>query len=774
MANSNSDDELILLQTPPPSPPALIVLGGTPSYPNVSQALDSRTPTRKRRRVEEQPRNAWSKRTKLEDSEPANESEHEISWDEAADALLLGGKPDGDPPPMRCAEQTGDTGAITPGYAAFCDLIVEDGGAFYQITEDLFVSSGWDPERKSLKASWHHLQRSIIGDSQVVVCQCPLARNSDSGVCVHTRFLDEEGQEHFPAEQDHFDSASDATLFSRQETGEDTWLNVFSCCLQNARSLNGRVIIEHLGTNNGAGKWTCSKDSGTLHCLHIHKCRNLLQKLLRVDPSARHRAGENEFEAAGSVETANPIPTFEARGTRFQQAISHLPVLAPTWASLTSDPVLYQRSAPAAPPEIIKLTETSSCLCTKPRYRFQLAAPTLSQSCIVYGLSSSSRVTIELQRCQNPRCSHRFIGPDCRELGIFNYNNQRLFTHELLDEYTSAYTSSETPFSAWVSVVSRRYALHNSTHTFPSPDIFRSAWFMYVSLQYLDNSMICPRCGPNPDTTIWDGVTLAFNKKHLLSSLEPPTVSQLHSFERKSTRYLPGQQLISASKLRRMMRSVLVGPPLTKTELDKLMQATPVAESEDEEDDEDHDEETETAPVLNPRGKKALEKARKTFLERLEMLPMVVEGLKVVDEGVSRLFDKCFGPLSVLNTRPTADVYHRFFLQLAAEESVLQFAPPGVFSTLQAFLDNPNRLTGSALSEVPALHEVLAHERAQLNGNISEEIIHTSRWLLARGRAVFNALVREPAQLPGITQVYEKSWKEASELLHIAYFLTQL
>jgi hypothetical protein len=39
--------------------------------------------------------------------------------------------------------------------------------------------------------------------------------------------------------------------------------------------------------------------------------------------------------------------------------------------------------------------------------------------------------------------------------GVFNFNNRILFTHDLLDEYTSAYTSSETPFVGWVATVSR-------------------------------------------------------------------------------------------------------------------------------------------------------------------------------------------------------------------------------------------------------------------------------------------------------------------------------
>ncbi|KAJ7225309.1 hypothetical protein GGX14DRAFT_348979, partial [Mycena pura] len=164
--------------------------------------------------------------------------------------------------------------------------------------------------------------------------------------------------------------------------------------------------------------------------------------------------------------------------------------------------------------------------------------------CTVYGLYRAWATSIELQACPNSRCRHQLIGPDGREHGIFNYNNQKLFTHDLLDEYTAAYTSSETPFSAWVSVLSWRYELHSGAHSFVTAEVFRCVWFAYVKLQYLEGSMMCPRCGPSPENTIWDGVTLAFNRKHLLPTLEPPTTMQSESVKRTTTRYFPKQQLL--------------------------------------------------------------------------------------------------------------------------------------------------------------------------------------------------------------------------------------
>ncbi|KAJ6525796.1 hypothetical protein DFH09DRAFT_1095509 [Mycena vulgaris] len=68
--------------------------------------------------------------------------------------------------------------------------------------------------------------------------------------------------------------------------------------------------------------------------------------------------------------------------------------------------------------------------------------------CVVYTLTKAVRAEIEVQMCHS--CSsgqRRYIG---RDLELFDYNNRTLFTHSLFDEYTSAFTSSETPFVAWV------------------------------------------------------------------------------------------------------------------------------------------------------------------------------------------------------------------------------------------------------------------------------------------------------------------------------------
>ncbi|KAF6757723.1 hypothetical protein DFP72DRAFT_758512, partial [Ephemerocybe angulata] len=143
------------------------------------------------------------------------------------------------------------------------------------------------------------------------------------------------------------------------------------------------------------------------------------------------------------------------------------------------------------------------------------------------------KTDIQLQPCPEcPSIHRRFIGPDLRELGIFNYNNSILVTHELLDEYTIAFTVSETPFTAFVHMVNHRY--RTTGGSFMGEDLFRSVWFAYVVHQAFTDDMHCPHagCGDYPDTVIFDGITLAFGRKHISGSLNPPTTSSSTSIIR--------------------------------------------------------------------------------------------------------------------------------------------------------------------------------------------------------------------------------------------------
>lgn len=233
------------------------------------------------------------------------------------------------------------------------------------------------------------------------------------------------------------------------------------------------------------------------------------------------------------------------------------------------------------------------------------------------------------------------IGPDCRELGVFNYNNRMLFTHDLLDDYTSSYTSSETPFAAWVAGVARRYRdVYMSLDEFPHEDHFRNAWFAYVNLQLLENDMTCTMCGPTPEDTIWDGVKLAFSQKQLLPSIRPPTITHADSPVRAS-RYVSHQQVFvdpidpkESALLRRLVKKVIKGP----------FTALPQSKS---------------ALGDNEEGRKD---PVKPLLDRVQSIPEACARLHNINKSLGDLFTRWFGIAECMEKPP--DEYINFFKQV--------------------------------------------------------------------------------------------------------------
>ena len=293
------------------------------------------------------------------------------------------------------------------------------------------------------------------------------------------------------------------------------------------------------------------------------------------------------------------------------------------------------------PPDVLLLDENSSCFCSEPRPRYSAKLAIQERPCTIYTTTQAYKTKIQLQCCPIcPNLFRRFIGPDPRNVGLFNFNNQILFAHDLLDEYTSAFTSSETPFAAWSVTVSRRYEVHQSMMPFVSEKLFRTVWFAYSRLQCLDTDSNCPECGPDPQDTIWDGVTLAFSQKHMLPSLRPPTTGHPKSLQRQEVRYQTGQQLIKPQSLRKDVRFVIQGRSLA---------ISPDGEISDEGDDEDG---------------QSTSKTKQQLVARVEAIPDVCIKLKLVNGALSELFAKYYGVPALLASKEPPAVYRRLFVQV--------------------------------------------------------------------------------------------------------------
>lgn len=79
---------------------------------------------------------------------------------------------------------------------------------------------------------------------------------------------------------------------------------------------------------------------------------------------------------------------------------------------------------------------------------------------------------------------------------------------------------------------------------------------------------------------------------------------------------------------------------------------------------------------------------------------------------------------------------------------------------LKAFVLNPTQINASALVEIPAIHELLCHEKTL--GPFSDTTVAVCRWILNRGRIILNTLTKgpKPPRIPDGN--LEKPWMEVS------------
>lgn len=199
----------------------------------------------------------------------------------------------------------------------------------------------------------------------------------------------------------------------------------------------------------------------------------------------------------------------------------------PSWAALDTDNSLYPRPPPfRSGIQLLKLDDTRACCACLDGGRtfYDPNLPKVVKTCTIYTLSRAYEAEIELQKCPScPQTRRRYIGPETRELGLFNFNNSSLYSHELLEEYVSAFTLSETPFDPWAKHIGRRYTTDAGSLPFVEGKTFRAVWCAYARLLDLEGDMTCRRCGETPENIIWDGVTLAYAKRLVTKDLRPPT-----------------------------------------------------------------------------------------------------------------------------------------------------------------------------------------------------------------------------------------------------------
>ncbi|TEB36924.1 hypothetical protein FA13DRAFT_1622395, partial [Coprinellus micaceus] len=519
------------------------------------------------------------------------------------------------------------------------------------------------------------------------------------------------------------------------------------------------AIVCYEGTDSGHGAWTCAKDSSASTCHHIRLARAFMQQNFGM---------EGVPEDTGVRGTQ--YDTSRVRSPRRTKPVSHLSRPPPIWACVNDEERALGRYDPSRARDFqnpIPLEDTDSCVCARDEAVCSPFSNTTEETCTIYGMTRAWVGKVTLQRCSI--CKTRTIGPDGRSLGLFNWNNRILVAEDLLDDYTSACLSSETPFSAFSTHTTRRYQTHRSPIPFLPEKTFLAIWFGFIELVDVNirNKDMCSKCGPTPATTIWDGVSLAFRREHVKTSLEPPTVITDDPPIRSNVNYVREQQCISDKTLRQLLRKVIAGPSLFKNP-SPTVNLTVTDDAANLSSEDEFGALPDDAQSFKP-GTQA--KARKDIEDRVSAIPGLCSQLEGLNGSLGALFARWFGMAAVCARREPPNPYQRFFVQIAAEESILQMMNRPAIANLKAFISSPSRQTIDGLITIPTLYDLFRYE-FNLTASISSESFGACRWLCERGETVLNRLLARNARPQGALAAtglardselpVEKNWKLVS------------
>ncbi|KAE9391441.1 hypothetical protein BT96DRAFT_1001297 [Gymnopus androsaceus JB14] len=435
-------------------------------------------------------------------------------------------------------------------------------------------------------------------------------------------------------------------LFSKERFGDSGLAtHRFSVApMERATGISMRVMVQHFGSDKGDGEWKCVKDSLKV-CVHINAARKLIKQV--EDSDGEPEGNDNDIGLDISSRESDELPD--------KRAISHLEILPPHWAMLPSDPALYTQPPPLrTPPSLIQLTKDASCRCIdghRTFYNPELAMEV--KKCTVYTLTGAFPVEIETQKC--PRCPH-----------------------ELFNDYTCSFTSSETPFEAWVHQVDRQYAATENLVRLLGSDTLRLIWFAYARLMKLEGDKQCTRCGVYPSNVIWDGVSIAFARKHVKMNLQPPTFIASDAPTWSSPKAPAKQEWIQEQRLRRQLRKWLSDGGLRP-----LVKGENVAMEE----------------VLHAR------------LQSLDIFTQLEESLKNINSSLARIFSREFGMTTISkNEWKPACQYLQLFELICADESTMQGLNQTSIDLLRDFVSNPSCKNAQRMTIIPSIYRVLKKE----------------------------------------------------------------
>ena len=419
--------------------------------------------------------------------------------------------------------------------------------AGYPRSESVHFIPRYKPTKNHAQpARFYHVRSLPTSETSVsFVCDCPKQQHEG---CIHIHLFKAHARHILLMKPFSLTPHPSAFLIARSPTLGHF---IFSVCGTHSAGLQGgkRTIVS-LSVN---GRWSCHSCSRKGRCHH---------EAFAVEYASR--AGITDEKGTLDPDLITEIPDTEPAESSpvpfVKSPVSHLPIPSPRWCRLPTDALDYPSPLSCgSPPSLLLLDPQSRCCCgnVKPE-----KVDTTTQPFLVFGSRTAIHYDIEVANCLV--CHHRLrkYGPDCGSVGIFNWNNLFGFTHELLNEYTSLFTSTIVPFSAFVTSRHRAYTDSLSAIPFCSTETFTRVWFAFTELQVLDSGMKCISCGEHPEIVIADGVSIAYSSSKFVEGLLPPSATSPTS--PVNCTVIPGssdsRKAISDRKLRKSVQGLVALP----------------------------------------------------------------------------------------------------------------------------------------------------------------------------------------------------------------------
>ena len=323
-----------------------------------------------------------------------------------------------------------------------------------------------------------------------------------------------------------------------------------------SRQSQKRTIVQRTSTYQWRCK-SCSKETlfslkfGLIdsNCIHIAAAK---EEAMDLDLNIEGADGDSAARILTSrlISTTNPI--------------SYRQIPPPAWIRLPQD-ILKEKPfrLGVCLPDLFSLNEISRCSCGSG----QRGGSVDIQEITIFTSTTAITKLIETEYCIDCRYTKGRIGPDLNEHGLFNWNNRIAFSHELMNNYTSQFTTSSTPFFAFHQTIVNCYLSEESPVPFVTLHLFLSAYFAFRRLQDLEAKMECSICGSNPSIVIADGVSISF-PRHRVINLRPPTYTDKNQ---ACTR------ISTAGK-----QTCFLGPAKHRSAFQKALEMTDIDKSKDE------------------------------------------------------------------------------------------------------------------------------------------------------------------------------------------------